>query len=689
MTIPFGATITDKSHVDIWLRRAQAAILNPDIPSEQFHKKTITELRSLNSPRSLKFSRNVVSVSIEDPDATDLSFVDLPGLMQNEEQEVIDLVRDLVVTYTKRQNTIILTTIPMSDDMENQQSVRLAKEADPEGERTIGILTKPDTLGEGAISAKKRWLDVIEGREHRLKHGYYCVRLPDDSQRASRLSRAALHKLAAEYFETTSPWSDVTERGRFGIPGFVLDISVLLIKHIEKVLPQLKLDAERLLTTCLERIAALPAPLTTDPQIEVLGRISAFSDAFKGTVSGTSSDKSLAQRNRALYALFKRDIRGTAPDFRPFHPPEEYEPFDDLEREKTLSERDPNVQTMGVYQVRKTIKESIAWELPNNIPYEAKTRLISQSTCLWTAPAERCLSAANDVLDEVIEGLIEVHFGRFKVLQNLIVGLIQKDIEKCKSQAHIAVKENLEIEFTPKYTQNTHYLQSLREKWLCRYKMGRRKAQEYKLPARAQKYKPPAKTPGYGHPTKVKEHKLPAKVQEYKLPADNAPSMECQWDDFLEENQPSQPPPVIYSHFQPVPSRPVESSPESLALDYLSRAGYKGLSIDDLARLLPLDEFEDELIVMADVRAYFQVAYKRIIDHIPLTIEHSLHQALAERLSASLLQGLLADAASRGDFAGRMKELVSEDPAIAVKRDNLQAERSSLLDIRRKLMNFT
>lgn len=60
------------------------------------------------------------------------------------------------------------------------------------------------------------------------------MRLPDDSERAQRLSRAESQRRAAEYFDTTSPWKDVTERHRFGIPGFVSDISRLLIQLIEE-----------------------------------------------------------------------------------------------------------------------------------------------------------------------------------------------------------------------------------------------------------------------------------------------------------------------------------------------------------------------------------------------------------------------------------------------------------------------
>ncbi|KAG6379656.1 P-loop containing nucleoside triphosphate hydrolase protein [Boletus reticuloceps] len=638
--ISFGPTITDKNEVDIWLRRAQAAILNPNNPPESFHRKSIQELRNLTATNSLKFSRNVVSVFIEDPGATDLSFVDLPGLIQNEDEEVVELVRQLTEGYISRPNTIILTTIPMSDDMQNQQSVRMAKLADPEGERTIGILTKPDTLGDGAVNSKQFWLDVIEGRQHTLKHGYYCVRLPDDAQRAQHLSRAALQRIAADWFDATPPWSGVADRGRFGIPAFVTDISVLLVQHINRVIPQLKQDVERLLGSCLEEIGALPPPVEVDPQIEVLRRVNAFCCAFKDVVSGASSDKSLAQRNRALYTIFARDIGGTSPDFRPFEDPEQYMPIDGLDSEEHTEVRNDKVQIMGVYEVRKTIAESIAWELPGNIPYEAKTRLINQFTDLWFAPAEKCVASINDVLDDVIQQLTKTHFGQFKILQNTISDLIRPDIEEYKSKVPQMVKETLHLEIVPIYSQNVKDFQVLRGRWLNKYRAAHNK-------------------PGYyviGDQISIAQS------------ADSAPAV----------GQP-----------RAWGARDVRvDPPEIQALRFLAQAGYENLKLEDLARLYPPDEFEDELVVMADVRAYFTIAYKRIIDHIPLKIHQSLHLALAVKLSVSLLQRLIVDSTSTGNFADRMKELVSEDPAIEAKRVQLETKRTRLQEMRRKLVNF-
>ncbi|KAG2046501.1 hypothetical protein BDR06DRAFT_965031 [Suillus hirtellus] len=662
----FGPTITDRSEFEVWLRRAQAAILNPNVASSTFHAKTVEELKNIKN--TLKFSRNVVCVSIEDPDATDLSFYDLPGLIQNEEPEAVALVKNLAEHYIEKKNTIILTTIPMSDDMENQQSMSLARAADPNGKRTIGVLTKPDTLGTGAINQRRKWVEIIEGRseEHTLKHGFYCVRLPDDSERAQRLSRAESQRRAAEYFDTTSPWKDVTERHRFGIPGFVSDISRLLIQLIEETLPCLREDVDTLLAKCTKDFDELPPPLENDPQIEVLGRVNTFCDDFKSFVNGSHEDKSLAQRNRALYAIFKRNIRGTAPDFRPFNNPEDYVPLDDTEGNMTLTERDPGVKAMGIYDISRVIQEAIGWELPNNVPYQAKANLITQFTKLWVVPSERCLTGVNNVLDQVVDTLISTHFGRFKVLEEYFGNLIRIQVGICKTRAQDAVKTALDLETIPHYTQNTHYLQTLREKWLAHYKTVRSRPVLYMAPEAPSRLAPEDNCDD-----------IPPPFKEYENPVSlTSPNKKGVKYDSFGTSKPKEMPEF-------------KETPKAKALRALAEAGYAGLQVSDLARLLPPDSFEEELVVMADVRAYFHVAYKRIIDHIPFMIEHALHHTLAKQLSQSLLTSLLTDAASGPNFSERMKELVSEDASIAQRRLMLSTRKERLLNIRRRLMTFS
>ena len=115
------------------------------------------------------------------------------------------------------------------------EAVRLAKEqgADPSGSRTIGVLTKPDLLLPGSRNARATWKQVLEGRVHQTKHGYYCVRLPDDEQRANGITKARMDELADEFFNDTQPWNEILDRRRFGIPNLVKYTSELLIKLIQ------------------------------------------------------------------------------------------------------------------------------------------------------------------------------------------------------------------------------------------------------------------------------------------------------------------------------------------------------------------------------------------------------------------------------------------------------------------------
>ena len=83
-TVPFGPILTNKEEIEIWLRRAQAAILCPHIMSDNFHRKTKEDITQLQKTDKLMlgFSKNTIHVDVKDPDITGLSFVDLPGTLR-------------------------------------------------------------------------------------------------------------------------------------------------------------------------------------------------------------------------------------------------------------------------------------------------------------------------------------------------------------------------------------------------------------------------------------------------------------------------------------------------------------------------------------------------------------------------------------------------------------------------------
>ena len=84
--VEFGPLITSKSDVELMLRRAQAAVLNPSASNsvgektkeaERYVKMTAEEVRRIKN--KLKFSANAICMDLRGPGLTDLAFVDLPG----------------------------------------------------------------------------------------------------------------------------------------------------------------------------------------------------------------------------------------------------------------------------------------------------------------------------------------------------------------------------------------------------------------------------------------------------------------------------------------------------------------------------------------------------------------------------------------------------------------------------------
>jgi hypothetical protein len=77
----FGDPITDKTQVELWLRRAQGAILSIDADKSQWLTKSAEEIKQaiVDKTGMREFTEDTIVVDIQDPSATDLSFVDLPG----------------------------------------------------------------------------------------------------------------------------------------------------------------------------------------------------------------------------------------------------------------------------------------------------------------------------------------------------------------------------------------------------------------------------------------------------------------------------------------------------------------------------------------------------------------------------------------------------------------------------------
>lgn len=607
----FSPPITSKAEVEVWIRRAQIALLNPTAPRKSFMTKTEQELKALT--RSLEFSKSIVEIDIYDPHGIELAFIDLPGLIQNEKDEVIELVESLTESYIAEKHTIILVTLPAGGDMRTQRAANLAQKADPEGARTIGVVTKPDELSDGNIGQHKAWLDIIQGRseQDRLKHGYYVTRLPDDKERERGISRAELDAEALRFFASKAPWKSLSP-DRLGLPNLIGFLSELLMKVIEDSIPRLKAEANARLATVKLDISCLPAMLTMDPMTEVVGRISDFCTALRNDVYGRNEDRrDFPRESIEAHRRFERAIRSTLPDFRPFEtvtnyvrpPSPDHTADSDVasvlgsETASESGDTDGNVgsKPMGLIEVRKVIEDFIGWEMPPAIPREAKDYLIGLSVNQWLGPALLCFKECTTILHRYIDKHIVKHFGDLKALEHYMRPIIMAAVEHVHKVVDDALRDVVLREGVPYRTENVHYYESTYRGWLHHY-------------------------------------------------------------------------------------RDVD-----LYADYYLLGSYN-TGIKRVKRVLQIPgNYENELQLMAHVRAYVQVAYKRIIDHVPRTIQRDLNQVFADGLKTEMLSKLKLDDPGT---SGRLKELLEEDPERAAKRKRLVETRRRLESIISKLNKF-
>ena len=205
------------------------------------------------------FAQDVLRIKVIGPTGLHLTVVDLPGLIAvvNEQQteEDVQAVHSLVDSYVENSRTIILAVVQANNDIANQGIIQKSKRHDRRGERTIGIITKPDLLNmgtEGRIAALATNRDTT-----RLKLGFFLLKNPSPSDLAAGYSYSDREKLERDYF-AASPWREHNlELNRTGVTALRDFLQRLLDQHIERELPKVRDEIALLIAKTAEDLAAL------------------------------------------------------------------------------------------------------------------------------------------------------------------------------------------------------------------------------------------------------------------------------------------------------------------------------------------------------------------------------------------------------------------------------------------------
>ena len=113
------------------------------------------------------FTHDILCIEMSGPSQPHLTLIDLPGLFQasNKAQSDADAeaVTSPILTYMRKRRSKILAVVSPKNDFANQIVSRYARELDPEVNRTLGIITKPDTLHAGSNN-EKAFVELAENK---------------------------------------------------------------------------------------------------------------------------------------------------------------------------------------------------------------------------------------------------------------------------------------------------------------------------------------------------------------------------------------------------------------------------------------------------------------------------------------------------------------------------------------------
>ncbi|CAG7927296.1 unnamed protein product [Penicillium olsonii] len=278
------AELTDKNEVTKAILCAQLAILNPRMNPKAF---TPDQDPQLSHGAEVKFSPNAVRLDISGPGYPNLSFYDLPGVISQAEQDnesyLVNLVENLVKTYVKQDYSIVLLTLPMTDDATNSSAARLVRDIPGAKERTLGVLTKPDRRS--MRESFGPWEEILQGVNFKLGHGYYVVRNNPDISVDHEQAR-----MEERLFFAGEPWSTrlTALEERFGVKNVVTALSDLLKRQIIGSLPSIVAKIDKKLKSIDEELERLPNPPTEDVQRILWGKITDLERRIHELFDGTS-----------------------------------------------------------------------------------------------------------------------------------------------------------------------------------------------------------------------------------------------------------------------------------------------------------------------------------------------------------------------------------------------------------------
>uniref|UniRef100_A0AC34RFA6 Dynamin GTPase n=1 Tax=Panagrolaimus sp. JU765 TaxID=591449 RepID=A0AC34RFA6_9BILA len=225
-----------------------------------------------------------ISLKIYSHRVVNLSLIDLPGITKvpvgDQPPDIEIVIRDMIYSYISNPNSIILAVTPANQDFATSEPLKLARDVDPEGDRTLCVLTKLDLMDHGTDA-----IDVLMGKLVPVKLG--IIGVVNRSQADINAKKSIEECLKDEITFLHKKYPTLVQKN--GIQFLAKTLNRLLMHHIRACLPELKLRVATMTAQCQSLLASYGEQVV-DKNRMLLQVITHFADAYSSTIDGTAKN---------------------------------------------------------------------------------------------------------------------------------------------------------------------------------------------------------------------------------------------------------------------------------------------------------------------------------------------------------------------------------------------------------------
>ncbi|XP_028258941.1 dynamin 3a isoform X3 [Parambassis ranga] len=178
-----------------------------------------------------------INLRIYSPHVLNLTLVDLPGITKvpvgDQPADIEYQIRDMIMQYICKENCLILAVTPANTDLANSDALKLAKDVDPQGLRTVGVITKLDLMDEGTDAR-----EILENRLLPLRRGYIGVVNRSQKDIDGKKDIQAALEAEKRFFISHPAYKHMAKR--MGTPYLQRTLNQQLTNHIRDTLPNFR-----------------------------------------------------------------------------------------------------------------------------------------------------------------------------------------------------------------------------------------------------------------------------------------------------------------------------------------------------------------------------------------------------------------------------------------------------------------